>query len=152
MARSQIAYNGRGMHEAPCTPNFHCVALLLCGFPSWMWLDGYGSGLYLLWSLYRTAAGLVKGGRVHPSHWDNSWGCAALLQTALLEPPSFLPVNPQARRPSGSCLTCRCALLFYRHAEVKCGRRPARSCFHYGRPLSEYLHLRYKSRLTHHSV
>ena len=33
LARSQITYNGRGMHETPCTHNFHCVALLFCGFP-----------------------------------------------------------------------------------------------------------------------
>ena len=32
LARSQIAYSGRGMHETPCTHNFHCVTLLLCGF------------------------------------------------------------------------------------------------------------------------
>ena len=33
LARSHMAYNGRGTHETPCTHNFHCVALLLCGFP-----------------------------------------------------------------------------------------------------------------------
>ena len=33
LARSQIAYNVRGMHGTPCTHNIHCVALLLCGFP-----------------------------------------------------------------------------------------------------------------------
>ena len=33
LACSQIACNWKGMHETPCTHNFHCVALLLCGFP-----------------------------------------------------------------------------------------------------------------------
>ena len=74
LSRSQIAYNGRGMHKTPCIHNFHCVTAPL--WVSWRssW-PGYSSGLYLLWSLYQTAARLVKGGRVHSlQHLLSSYG------------------------------------------------------------------------------
>lgn len=83
LACSQIAGNGKGVPEIPCTHSFLCSLIteswkkhiqvsftwsgvVLIGSVCSLWVSwsswlGYSSGLYLIWSLYWATTGLVKG-------------------------------------------------------------------------------------------